>query len=114
MKNLMLLVVILLGLQVNAQNKTEKTTLKVFGNCTQCKARIENALDQKGIKMAEWNIKSKELVVVYNPTKISLEKIHELIAKSGHDTEKATAPDSVYSELPGCCLYRENPHTHED
>lgn len=114
MKNLIVALIVLLGLQASAQTKTEKTSFKVFGNCSQCKERIESALDQKGIKMAEWNIKTKELTVVFNPQKITLEQIHELVAKAGHDTEKNKAPDSVYVDLPDCCLYRENPNTHED
>jgi hypothetical protein len=95
-------------------SKTEKVTIKVYGNCTQCKARIELACDAKGIKMAEWNVDSKDLVVVYNPTKITLDSIHELIAQSGHDTELKKAPLEVYNKLPDCCLYREKPNTHHD
>ncbi|MDZ4666775.1 MAG: cation transporter [bacterium] len=95
-------------------SKSEKITFKVYGNCTQCKARIENACDAKGIKMAEWNVDSKELSVVYNPTKITVERIHELVAASGHDTELKKAPLEVYSQLPDCCLYREKPNTHHD
>jgi Cu(I)/Ag(I) efflux system membrane fusion protein len=52
--------------------------------------------------------------LVYNPDKISIEQIHQLIAKAGHDTEKVKAPDSIYSKLPDCCLFREKPNTHHD
>jgi hypothetical protein len=96
------------------KSKTEKVTFKVLGNCTQCKERIELACDQKGIKMAEWNIDTKVMTVVYNPSKITLEKIHEYIAAVGHDTELKKAEDKVYKDLPGCCLFRENPNTHHD
>lgn len=91
-----------------------KTTIKVSGNCGQCKSRIENALDMKGIKSAEWNVDTKMLEVVYVPEKISIEQINKLIASVGHDTETEKAADSVYLKLPDCCLYRENPNTHHD
>ncbi len=75
-----------------------------------CKARIEKVLDHMGIKKAEWNKTSKQLSVVYNSEKITEQKIHELIASIGHDTEKVKAKDEVYASLPFCCLYRDHEH----
>lgn len=95
-------------------NKPIVAKFKVFGNCPQCKDRVEQALDVKGIKSAEWNVESKMMEVIYLENKISLDKIHELVSKSGHDTEKMKAPDSVYLKLPECCMYRDNDHTHFD
>lgn len=94
--------------------KVEILSMKVYGNCTQCKERIELALDTKGVKFAEWNVDTKELRVRYKPDKISIEQIHEKVAAVGHDTELKKAPDSVYQKLPDCCLYREKPNTHHD
>lgn len=94
--------------------KTEKVNFKVYGNCPQCKGRMENACDAKGIKMAEWDVETKQMTVVYNPAKITLEQIHQLIANCGHDTDLKKAPDEVYKKLPDCCLYREKPNTHHD
>jgi periplasmic mercuric ion binding protein len=93
-----------------SQSGTVTTSIKVFGNCGMCKARIEKVLDHKGIKKAEWNRTSKQLEVVYNSDKISEQKIHELIASAGHDTEKVKAKDEVYASLPFCCLYRDHEH----
>jgi len=97
-------------------NKEKPTTVKfkVFGNCTQCKERVEEALEVKGVKLAEWNIDTKVMEVVYMADKITIEKIHELIASVGHDTEKVKAPDKVYLKLPDCCMYRDNDNTHHD
>lgn len=95
-------------------NKPTTVTFKVFGNCTECKERIESACEVKGIKEAIWNIDTKQLQVVYIPEKITLEQIHQLVAAVGHDTEKVKAPDSVYLAMPDCCLYRENANTHHD
>ena len=80
--------------------------IKVYGNCSMCKKRIETALDHKGIKQAVWNIKTKNLAVVYNSSKITEQQIHEIVAAVGHDTDKVKATDEAYSSLAFCCLYR--------
>ena len=108
--NLILIILLISSLPLLAQ-KTVKTTLKVYGNCFMCKKRIETALDRNGIKMAAWDTKTKNLEVVYNSGKITEEKIHELIAAAGHDTEKVKAKDEVYATLPYCCLYRDHDHS---
>ena len=114
MKNLTIVIAIFSLMAFKNIQKPTTVKLKVFGNCTQCKERIETALDVKGVKAAEWNIDTKILVVVYNSEKITIEKINQIVANSGHDTEKAKAPDSVYLKLPDCCMYRENNNTHHD
>lgn len=83
------------------------TDIKVYGNCTMCKKRIEKALDHNGIKQAVWDVKTKNLHVVYNSSKISVQEIHQLVADAGHDTDLIKAKDEVYATLPFCCLYRE-------
>src|SRR5436190_2679514 len=93
------------------QSKVITATIKVYGNCTMCKERIEKALDYKGIKKATWDTKTKDLVVVYNSGKISEQQIHEIIAGVGHDTDKVKAKDDVYAALPFCCLYRDHDHS---
>ncbi|HEY0743723.1 MAG TPA: cation transporter [Chryseosolibacter sp.] len=94
-----------------AQGKAVTANIKVFGNCGMCKERIETALDQTGIKVATWDTKTKNLEVVYNPKKITEQRIHELIAEVGHDTEKVKAKNDVYGKLPFCCLYRDHDHS---
>jgi len=96
-----------------AQTKNKKTVvadLKVYGNCGMCKERIETALDHKGIKQAKWDPTTKNLNVVYVPTKITEQEICDLVASVGHDTDKSKAKDEVYSKLPFCCLYRDHDH----
>jgi copper chaperone CopZ len=99
---------------ITSLQSTQKTTFKVFGNCTECKERIEQALDVKGVQVANWNIDSKQLFVKYDAEKISIAQIHTLIAAVGHDTDKMKAPDSVYIKLPDCCLFRSGDNTHHD
>ena len=99
-----------------ASNKHEKSetkkdivlssaTFKVYGNCSMCKNRIENALMVDGVANRYWNVDTKMMEVKYEPSKISEEKIHSLIAGAGHDTEKVKAKDETYNNLPGCCQY---------
>ena len=107
MKTILLSAILFLGFQVKSfsQNSPQTTKFKVYGNCEMCKATIEKALDVKGVKAANWNTETKMIEVVYVPAKISEEKIHELIAASGYDTEKAKASDKVYGDLHSCCKY---------
>ena len=84
----------------------KQVEVKVSGNCSQCKTRIENAVKVKGVKYAKWDKKSKQLTLAYIPSVISLDSLEHRIALAGHDNERFTAPDSVYNELPGCCQYR--------
>jgi len=43
--------------------------------------------------------------VTLDPSKTDIHKIHEAIAKSGHDTEMHSASDAAYEKLPECCKY---------
>lgn len=104
----------LFGFASWAQTNIEEVTFNVKGNCESCKKRIEEALEIKGVKTASWDVKSKMVTVVFNNKKTSVEKLHKAIAASGHDTELEKAPESVYKNLPHCCLYRDgNPHETE-
>lgn len=105
------IVFILFTTAAMAQGKTVKTNFKVYGNCEMCKERIETALDHKGIKQAMWDVKKKELEVVYVSSKITEQQIHELVAAAGHDTDKVKAKDETYADLPFCCLYRDHDHS---
>jgi len=92
-------------------NHSDNSDLKheqfmVSGNCSMCKSTIEKAaLSLSGVKEAEWNIDSKQLTIMYNSKVHSLQDIHKAIARSGYDTEKEKASDSVYNKLPACCKY---------
>lgn len=85
--------------------KVLTTTFKVSGNCGMCKETIETAVKVAGVKSANWNEETQTIKVVYLPSKIGEEKLHQLIAASGYDTEKAKATDKAYNDLPGCCQY---------
>jgi periplasmic mercuric ion binding protein len=78
----------------------------VNGVCDQCKARIENASYIKGVKYADWNVKTHELTVKYDSTKTSPEVILKSIAKAGHDNELYKAETEDYDKIAKCCKYR--------
>jgi outer membrane receptor for ferrienterochelin and colicins len=100
--------------QTELTGKYTTTAVKVYGNCTQCKARIEKAAKGKGVKSAIWDIDSKILTLVYDPVVTNSEKVQQRIANVGHDTELKKAKDFVYQGLPDCCLYRDHENTHHD
>ncbi len=86
-----------------ASTKTE--TIKVWGNCESCQARIEKAAKMEGVFKASWNKDTKLLTLVYDPSKVKSDDVQKKIASVGHDTEKFRADDKVYANLPGCCQY---------
>ena len=95
-----------------AQNKNitlndTTVTFKVFGACDQCKKRIEASVKGKGVRSANWNIDSKQLVLIFNPAKTSFDKLKRQIVLVGHDLEDTKAKVNIYDQLPACCHYRE-------
>jgi copper chaperone CopZ len=111
---------ILVGLAMShtpilAQTKDSVVQFKVYGNCEQCKARIEKAAKIKGVKKADWNVDSKMLSLVFNPSMVSVETVQNKILSAGHDVENKKATNAAYYQLPGCCQYRkETPGIEKD
>jgi outer membrane receptor for ferrienterochelin and colicin/copper chaperone CopZ len=100
----------LLNTTAKAQLSSKKDSVasfKVSGVCDQCKNRIEKSLKIKGIKTAEWDVDTKMLSLVFDPSKITLDKVYTRLADVGHDTELKKAKESTYKALPDCCHYRE-------
>ena len=100
--------------QLYAQTDTT-ASIWVNGVCGQCEQRIEKALKIKGVSSAKWDIPTQQLTVTYDPSRLSLNDIHQKMADIGHDTELKKAKDDVYQALPDCCHYRElEGETHSD
>ena len=95
-----------LNAQTNPINITF-TSFKVFGECVECKERIENSLKFKGIQSAIWDVNTEMLAVSYDSTTINLNRIQSRILAVGHDLELKKAKDAIYEALPECCHYRE-------
>ncbi len=93
------------GLGAVAQGSV-RIEFKAKGCCPMCEDRIIDALDVPGVRAAEWDQFSEMATVVYKPKKISEERIQQLVADAGHDTDLFSASDEVYNGLAACCLYR--------
>jgi len=109
MKSLQILVVVFCSFWVTTtygQKKNNKTdTVMVYGNCVQCKERIESTLKKMGIVKSVWDVDSKLLTVTYDTIKYSLTSIEKKLAAVGHDTKAIKADVAVYNKLPDCCKY---------
>ena len=93
-----------------AQSRVDKININASiycDHCNQCEScgkRLENAVySLKGIKRVEVDEKNKTVNVVYNPAKVTLEKIREAIAKVGYDADDVKADPSAYAKLDECC-----------
>ena len=110
MKKFILIVLVsLIGISVQAQekkSKNKKVVIKVAGNCGMCEKRIEKAAySVKGVKTAEWHVDCQDIHLVIDETKCSAEDVAKAIAAVGHDTGSVKAEDAVYNKLHGCCNY---------
>jgi len=95
---------VLFSVKLHAQVVT--STVAVKGNCDECKERIENAADIKGVKNCVWDETKQVISVTYDPKKVSLGEIEKAIAKSGHDAGHEKADLKAYNGLPACCQYQ--------
>lgn len=98
-----------LSAQGKSAPKVAEVEFVVKGNCGMCKDRIENALTVKGVKAAAWDGESQVCRVVYKPSKITVDRMKELVLEAGHDTQEVMASEKAYTDLHECCKYRENP-----
>lgn len=71
-----------------------------------CKTKIEETLSYTtGVKFGEWDVESKMLVVKFNSKKTSLDKIKQVLADIGYDSETHRATQKAYDDLHFCCKY---------
>ena len=87
MKSLIFLAAILFPLVAFSQPDHEKAEFKVHGNCGNCKATIENAVNVDGVSEAEWSVETKMLAFNYDPELVRLDDIYEKIAAVGYAFE---------------------------
>ena len=108
MRKLIVLGLMLIGTVSFAQNKNAKATIEVDGVCLMCKTIIEKAsIKTKGVKLANWDVKTHELKLIFDERKTSLKKIKESIVAVGHDTKDIKAKEDVYNNIDPCCKYRD-------
>lgn len=107
MKSLLMMAFAMLFSTVSfAQFKNSKTaSLKVYGNCDMCKAKIEKAGTQKGVSKTTWDEKTDMATITYDSKKTTTDVVLKKIALAGYDSDNFLAPDAAYNSLPGCCKY---------
>ena len=108
MKNLLIAIMACCTITVAAQTSVKTETLIVKGNCDDCKERIENAADIKGVKLVKWDSETRVATATYDESKTNVRLIQEAIAKSGYDAGPVKGNDRAYGKLPKCCKYRDN------
>lgn len=87
-------------------NKYQKETVKVSGNCGMCKSIIEKTAESiDGVKYARWDSGTSLMKVKFLTKKTDLNKIQKAIANIGYDTELYRANDESYNNLHYCCKY---------
>lgn len=103
---MLLAFVSLSGFSQEKPNKNRNVEFAVNGNCEMCKARIEKAAYAvKGVKSADWHVDHKDIHLIIDERKCSVEDVQKAIAKAGHDAGKVKATDADYDKLHGCCQY---------
>ncbi len=108
MKTILIIIISLFTtFKFQAQSTVVTSTLSVKGNCDECKERIENAADIKGVKTSVWDESKQALTVTYDTKKVNLAQIEKAIAKSGHETLNQKADTKAYNGLPTCCKYQD-------
>lgn len=106
MKYIIAALLTVIGFAASAQNKNIKTeSFKVFGNCSQCKSRIEKAMTSMNVYKANWSIETNILTVSYDSLKLSKTQLSKKLASVGHDTEEFQADENTYKSLPECCYF---------
>lgn len=102
------LVLISFSAQAQKKKKNAKVSLDVDGVCMMCKGRIEKAaLNCKGVKYAQWNLKTHELKLIIDERKTDVETVQQKMADVGHDTKAIKATKEAYENLHPCCKYRD-------
>lgn len=86
MKKLFLIVVLLVSFCiVKAENKTIKFTVEPPLVCTNCENKVkENLRFEKGVKSVKPSAKNGEVVIVYDDSKTTPEKLKEGFKKIGY------------------------------
>ncbi len=113
-KHLFLLTGLILYINLNGisqtNNKFKEIRIQTSAQCELCKGRIEGTLAfEKGVKTSELDLENKIVTVIYNPDKITTDKIRNTISKAGYDADEVKADPKAYQKLPVCCKKPDDP-----
>lgn len=79
--------------------------VKIYGSCTMCKKKIENAGNLKNVANVTWDDKTQLATLLYDTKKTNQNEIVKRIALAGYDSDTFLAPDKTYFKLDKCCQY---------
>ncbi len=102
MKTLLLLLLLPMTLLAGP---SQTVKIKTSAICEMCKERIEKNLAlTKGISSSDLNLEDESnITVVYNPDKIDVAKIKQVISETGYDADEVKSVKKSYDKLPNCC-----------
>lgn len=102
MKKLLFLLFLPFGLLAGP---SQSIKIKTSAICEMCKERIEKNLAlTKGVEKSDLNLDDQSnITVVYNPDKIDVAKIKQVIAETGYDADDVKAVKKSFDKLPSCC-----------
>jgi copper chaperone CopZ len=104
MKTTILSLLFLLMSTLSYGQKSMTSQIQTNAQCGDCKERIEGKLNYtKGIKFAELNDQTKIVTVKFDPKKIDLLAIKQIIAKIGYNADEVKAAKEDVEKLPKCC-----------
>ncbi len=105
MKNIFtLIVVLLLPFFGWSQENNATVSIHTSAQCGICKKKIEHDMSfVKGVKSAVLNLKTRDLVIIYNPDKTNPEKLRWAVTKIGYDADTVGADPKAYESLLQCC-----------
>ena len=86
-------------------------TLVVHTNavCKMCKETIEHDLSfEKGVKSVRLDLSSHKVTIVYQPGKITPDKIRQALTEIGYDADSLPANAKARNKLPDCCKHSDN------
>lgn len=87
---------------VQAQNGV--VTIQTSGQCLECKANIEKAVTAvKGVRMASFDMDTKQVKVYFNPKKTTVESIRKAVSEKGYDADDVKAEPAGIEKLSPCC-----------
>lgn len=99
-----LMLVFVLASLILIAKETQEVKIKTSAQCEMCKDRIEKALNKsKGVVSSDLDLDTKEVTVVYEPDKIDIDKIKQIISKTGYNADDVPANKKAYNKLPKCC-----------
>lgn len=103
-KNILLLLIFILPVVSFAQSDNDTVFIQTSAQCGTCKKKIEHEMAfVKGVKTLNLDVKSRQLMVVYNPKKINTEGLRQTLSKIGYDADSVAADPKAYMKLPECC-----------